>query len=90
MLVKILGTIDVFAGLILMFGKWANLPTYIFLIFGIILLAKSFLGFPKDFAGWIDISCGALILLSIVISFSTWIVVIFGLLIIQKGIFSFL
>ena len=32
MLVKILGTIDVLAGAILMFGAWANLSKIVFLI----------------------------------------------------------
>ena len=90
MLVKILGTIDVLAGAILMFGAWANLSKIVFLIFGVILFVKSFLGLPKDFASWVDISCGILLLLSIFFSFPVWIGGIFGLLILQKGVFSFL
>jgi len=90
MLVKSLGVIDILAGLILIFGAEVNLPYYAFLIFGIILLAKSFLGLPKDFASWIDFSCGIILLLSIIITIPIVISIIFGLLIIQKGIFSFL
>ncbi len=90
MLVKFLGVIDLLAGLILIFGVWANLPSYAFLILGIILLAKSFLGLPKDFASWIDLSCGIILLLSIITTIPLIISIILGLLIIQKGIFSFL
>ncbi len=90
MLVKILGIIDVLAGAILMFGVGVNLPKIVFLIFGLILFIKSFLGLPKDFASWVDISCGILLLLSIFFSFPILIGVIFGLLVFQKGIFSFL
>jgi len=90
MLVRVLGTIDILAGAILIFGVWANLSKIVFLIFGVILFVKSFLGLPKDFASWIDLSCGVILLLSILISFPVWLVAIFGLLIFQKGIFSFL
>jgi len=90
MLVKVLGTIDVLAGAILIFGAWINLSKIVFLIFGVILFVKSLLGLPKDFASWIDISCGVLLLLFIFFSFPVWIGAIFGLILIQKGIFSFL
>ena len=90
MLVKVLGIIDVLAGGILIFGAGVNLPYYAFLILGIILLAKFFLGLPKDFASWIDFSCGVILLLSAVITIPQIISIIFGLLVIQKGIFSFL
>jgi hypothetical protein len=90
MLVKVLGTIDILAGTILIFNEWMNLSKIVFLIFGIILFVKSFLGLPKDFASWVDISCGILLLLSIFFSFPIWIRAIFGLLVFQKGIFSFL
>jgi hypothetical protein len=90
MLVKILGIIDLLAGTILIFNEWLNLSKIVFLIFGIILFAKSFLGFPKNFASWIDIFCGILLLLSIFFSFPIWIRAIFGLLVFQKGVFSFL
>lgn len=90
MLVKVLGIIDVLAGTILIFSTWANFPKTVFLIFGIILFVKSFLGLPKDFASWVDISCGIVLLLSIFFSFPVWIGAILGLLVFQKGIFSFL
>jgi len=90
MLIKIFGIFDLIAGAILIFGVGANLPIQILLGFGIILLAKSCLGFLKDFASWIDFSAGILFLLSIIIPIPGIISLILGLLIIQKGIFSFI
>ena len=89
MLIKILGGIDLIAGAILIFGG-ANLPIQILAGFGIVLLAKSCLGFLKDFASWVDLSAGIIFLLSIIILIPGIISLIFGLLIIQKGIFSFI
>lgn len=88
MLVKILGIIDILAGAILIFG--GEVPQTMLLIFGIIVIAKSFLGLPKDFASWIDLSCGIMLILFIFFSLPIWLGLIFGLLIFQKGIFSFL
>ena len=90
MLVKILGAIDVIAGLILIFGPGINFPSSIVIIFGIVLLAKSSLGLLKDFASWIDFLAGLTFLLSVIISVPVIISVIIGLLILQKGVFSFL
>jgi len=90
MLVKVLGIIDVIAGLILIFEKNLNLPIYILTVFGIILIIKSFLGLPKDFASWIDLSGGLIFLLLTIITVPLLISIIIGLLIIQKGVFSFL
>ncbi len=90
MWVRVLGTIDILAGAILIFGTEVNLSKIVFLIFGVILLVKSFLGLPKDFASWIDIFCGIILLLSVFFSLPVWVGIVFGLLILQKGIFSFL
>ena len=90
MLVKVLGTIDILAGAILLFGELIGLSKVFFLLFGVILLIKSFLGFPKDLASWIDFSCSIILILNMFVSFPAWIELILGLLIIQKGIFSFL
>ena len=90
MLVKALGTIDVIAGLILIFGTGINFPIQILVIFGIVLLAKSSLGLFKDFASWVDFLAGLTFLLSAIISVPVIISVIIGLLILQKGVFSFL
>jgi len=90
MWVRVLGTIDILAGAILIFGTGVNLSKIVFLIFGVILLVKSFLGLPKDFASWIDIFCGIILLLSVFFSLPVWVGIVFGLLILQKGIFSFL
>ena len=90
MLVKILGVIDLIAGVILIFGGSLNFSSQVFLIFGVVLLVKSSLGLLKDFASWIDFLCGIIFLISVIISVPEIISLVFGLLIIQKGLFSFL
>ena len=90
MLVKALGVIDLIAGLILTFVTSINFPSHFLIVFGIILLVKSSLGFLKDFASWVDFLAGIIFLASIIISVPIVISLIFGLLLLQKGIFSFL
>jgi hypothetical protein len=90
MLVKALGAIDLIAGIILIFATSINLPNQVLIIFGVVLLAKSSLGFLKDFASWVDFLCAGIFLVSIIISVPAIISLIFGLLLLQKGIFSFL
>jgi hypothetical protein len=89
MLVKILGAIDVLAGLILVFAS-LNFPKVVLVIFGILLLAKSLLGMLKEFGSWIDFSCGVVLLLLLVIDIHPIISLVLGILIFQKGFFSFL
>ena len=90
MLVKALGIIDVFAGLILIFGMGINFSSQMLIIFGIVLLAKSSLGLFKDFASWVDSLAGLTFILSAMISVPVIVSIIIGLLILQKGVFSFL
>ncbi len=90
MLVKILGAIDVIAGLILFFGAGAKLPFMLLVIFGVILLIKSMFGLLKDFASWIDFLVGINFILLPLFVIPAWIGIILAILIIQKGIFSFL
>jgi len=91
MVVKILGAIDMLAGLLLIFGAGLDLPWQPLFIFGALLLFKSFLGgIPKDPASIIDFLGGIVLLLSILIAFPWYILLIFGILVIQKSIFSFL
>ena len=89
MLVKLLGAIDVIAGLILLFGAGIDLPTNLLLFFGIVLIIKSSLGMLKDFASWIDFLSGIVFLLSVIFLIPTWINIILGVLILQKGVVSF-
>jgi len=89
MLIRILGAVDLIAGLILIFGGSFAFPDKMLLILGGILLVKSLLGFFKDFASWIDFSTGIVFLLSSIISMPGIVGLIFGLLIIQKGVISF-
>ena len=90
MLVKILGAIDVLAGVILIFNLTNHFSQQALLILGIIFLAKSCLGLLKDFASWIDFLTGIFFLLSIIITFPLAISIIIGILILQKGAFSFI
>lgn len=91
MVVKILGAIDLVAGIILIFGSEIDLPWRVFFVVGALLLIKSFLGgIPKDPASVIDFFAGLVLFLSILISFPWYITVILGVLVIQKSIVSFL
>ncbi len=90
MLVKILGGIDLLAGLILALSALTEIPFYLLISLGVIVLIKSFLGFPKDFAGWIDFLAGITIILTAFISVPLFIKIVFAILIAQKGISSFL
>ena len=89
MLIIILGVIDLFAGILLIFGRAIDFPNQILMIIGIILLAKSSLGILKDFASWVDFLAGIILLLSIIIQVPLFITIILGILIVQKGAFSF-
>ena len=91
MLVKILGVADVILGLILIFfGAGINIPNEILIIISLVLIAKSLLGFFKDFASWIDFIAGIMLILAIWFPILNLVVIIFGIFIIQKGVFSFL
>ena len=90
MLVKILGGVDVAAGTVLGLSILTKIPSNFLIILGIVLLIKSFLGFPKDVGGWIDIFTGIVLILLAFIPIPLFLKVIFMVLIIQKGISSFL
>ena len=90
MLVKILGALDLIAGAVLGLSALVEIPFYLLIILGGIILIKSFLGFPKDFAGWIDFLTGAILIMIAFIAVPLFIKIIFAVLIIQKGISSFL
>jgi len=90
MLVKVLGAIDLIGGLILLFCSGFELPLFLLVTLGIILLIKSSLGLLKNFASWIDFASGIVFLLLIFFPVFWIICVILGILLIQKGIFSFL
>ncbi len=90
MLVKILGGIDVLSGLILILSVLTEMPSLILIIFGVALLAKSLMGFLKDFGSWIDFLTGVILILTAFVSIPLFLKIIFSMLIIQKGISSFL
>ena len=89
MLIKLLGLVDLIAGLILIFEGQISLPSKVFLFFGMVLLLKSSLGMLRDFASWIDFLGGISFLLIAIINVPETIRIIIGILLIQKGLFSF-
>ena len=89
MLVKILGGIDLLAGLILILSALTKMPSPILMIFGVALLVKSLIGFLKDFGSWIDFLTGIILILCVFIQIPLFLKVIFSILIVQKGISSF-
>jgi len=91
MLLKILGAVDVLAGLVLIITAIGiKIPQNILMFFGIFLLIKSSLGLWKDFASWTDALCGAVILISISSKIPLFVLMFLAVIIGQKGIFSFL
>ena len=88
MLVKILGGIDLIAGIMLLFSG-LGFPTQVLLFFGIVLIIKSSFGMLKDFASWVDFLGGVTFLLLMIINIPFFIGLIVGILLIQKGGFSF-
>ena len=91
MLVKVLGFIDLLAGLVLIFGAGFELPRIILIILAVIFIVKSFMGgIPKDLGSITDLGVGIIFVLMIFFSVHWIICLIAGILVIQKGIFSFL
>jgi len=90
MLVKILGAIDLIAGILLVINISSTLPFQIMFLGGIILIGKSLLGFLKDFASWVDLTSGIVFLISTFLSLPVFLIAIVVILLIQKGVFSFL
>jgi hypothetical protein len=90
MLVKILGAIDVIAGLILIINIGSQTQSYFYIILGVIVMSKSLLGMLKDFGSWVDLLAGLALIISSLIGIPLILGVIFGIFILQKGIFSFL
>ena len=87
---KILGGIDVVVGLILIFGSSVDFPTRFLWIMGVILLAKSSLGFWQDFGSWVDVLGGVMFFLMILIHIPIFFSLIIGILLVQKGAVSFI
>lgn len=91
MLVKILGTIDMIAAVILfLLAVRIPFPAEIVLFIGIIVILKSFIGLFKELGGWIDLACGLFIILGLILPVPMLVLFAFAFLIFQKGIVSFL
>jgi len=90
MWIRILGGLDIISGLILILNLFAEMPSKLLIIFGIILILKSFLGILKDFASWIDFLTGISFFILIFTPLPKLIILILVILIAQKGIRSFI
>ncbi|MGD9276194.1 MAG: hypothetical protein PVJ67_03405 [Candidatus Pacearchaeota archaeon] len=90
MLVKILGGIDLIAGIIMMFNRLVSFPNEVLIFIGIVLIVKASFGLFKNFASGIDLFAGIIILFLIFFSVPIWINIIAGVLLIQKGLMSFI
>ncbi len=88
MLVAIFGIIDIIAGIVLIFAGM-SFPFFLLIILGLTMLAKSSIGFLKNFGSWIDFLAGLAFLFSAIISIPLIISIIIGLLVLQKGAASF-
>jgi len=85
---KILGIIDIIAGIIFVFGLQQYLFHWILILGGIVFLIKSTVGMYKDFASWVDLSGGLIFFLAIFVSVPSWVSLALGIFIGQKGIYS--
>jgi len=87
MIVKILGLIDIIAGLLIILLKWELFP-YLALLIGLSILIKALLFFTTDaVVSMIDIFCICFLFLGVagVYFYFTW---LFAIWFFQKGFFS--
>ena len=86
MFIKLLGVVDVLAGIFLLI---ALKP--VFMVFAVYLIAKAVLFslMGLNIGSFIDFFAGIVFAFSLFLVLPHFIAVIFGVLIIQKGIFSF-
>jgi len=92
MLVKILGIIDILAGILFwIFFFFHIIPQNVILLFAIFLLAKGaiFLA-SSDIASIIDIACAGIILVSLNLALPGFIIILISLFLLQKGVLSLL
>ncbi len=90
MLVKILGGVDVLAGLALLVEIGNFVPTTILIALGTAMFAKAFMGFPTDVGGWMDMITSLSLFASIFFSLNGIVLVIVAIMVLQKGLLSFL
>jgi hypothetical protein len=88
MLIKVLGTIDIIGGIILLLIGEIDFKI-LFFILGIIFIIKSSMGMWQDFGSWIDLLTGIFFLISIFLNIEI-INLILGIILIQKGLASFM
>jgi len=91
MIIKLLGLIDVFAGISFwLFGVFGVMEEFLLLL-GLILLCKGVVfGMGGDFISILDIIFGLIIIIGISIKLPIVIIIVVSLFLLQKGIFSLL
>jgi hypothetical protein len=92
MLVKILGILDIFAGIILWLSILFPVPAILLGILGICILAKGliFIGFGLDILSAMDIIAGIAIIITATISMPAVLISIISIYLIGKGTISIL
>ena len=91
MLVKILGAIDIFGGLVLfIIGFGVNMSLGVLIFFSILFGLKSLFIFSKDVASLLDVLACLVLIFSIFILVPSILVFLSGFLVFQKGFLSFL
>jgi len=96
MLIKILGVIDILAGIIFWLSgffkliKFNLIPSELIFVFGILILAKGLIFiFGLSLTSFLDIISGAVLLLAIITEMPLIIISLVSLFLIQKGVLSF-
>lgn len=92
MLIKILGALDILAGLLLWLNVLFPIPAILLGILGICILAKGliFVGFGLDILSAMDIIAGIIIIVSATISMPVILISIVSIYLIGKGAISVL
>lgn len=92
MLVKILGILDICAGIILWLNILFPIPAILLGIFGIYILAKGliFIGFGLDILSAMDIIAGIAIIITATISMPIILISIISIYLVGKGAISVL
>lgn len=91
MVVKVLGALDIFVGVVFILSEILNLVSGSFVVFlALFLLLKGifFIVSDTDIISFLDVICGIIILLSAIVVMPSLIVYLVSIFLVQKGIFS--
>jgi hypothetical protein len=90
MIIKILGTLDIFIAIVFwLFGMFHIIPSQFILLLGMVLLVKGLIFVTGlSIISFLDILSGILILIATAINMPHLVIVLIALFLLQKGIFS--